>query len=254
MTKGTYKWHPVEGIATAPSKKQRGSGGTTEQLKKVGEAVTSSCQKKSDAFFAAGEECNPMVSESQKQTNQGNHQPPPQCAAAQDSQRSTNRPGDDTPPPAFHVPSLARGLKIINKERKWQAALKGTKVSGRSHIGAAKSHIKDVNNLHDSNELECLPSDNENNAVIPRELELEKEASSSSDEASDVNEPELECGEDVDMEGDGFGNVKDQEMDCKETDHEPTEDKDDKCKDDKHEDDEQDMNVLKEHHSRNGHS
>jgi len=67
--------------------------------------------------------------------------------------------------------------------------------------------MEDVSNLHDSNELECLPGDDEDDAVIPGELELEKGASSSSDEASDVNEPELNCGEDVDMKGDGFSNV-----------------------------------------------
>ena len=128
MTKGAHKQHPVKGIAAAPSKKQRiadsssihrssrvgkGSGGATEQLKKVGEAVASSHQKKPDAFFAAGKECNPMAPKSQKRTNQvsvhicvhpqpstltlsiqGDHQPPPQRAAAQDSQRSTNRVSD----------------------------------------------------------------------------------------------------------------------------------------------------------------
>ena len=84
MTKGAHKWHPSEGAAAVPSKKPRvaavssvhrssragkGNGGTAEQLKKVGNAITSSHRKKLDAFVAVGEACNPMAPESQTWTN-----------------------------------------------------------------------------------------------------------------------------------------------------------------------------------------
>lgn len=46
----------------------KGMGGTTEQLRKVGEAVAPGHRKKPDPFAAAGEACNLMVPESQQRT------------------------------------------------------------------------------------------------------------------------------------------------------------------------------------------